>query len=134
MTKNRKVTCKEWQRVQRENRRTPFKSTTKLIELVDKRHYGDIVHLVKRLKPYLKDGERGAFVLTGLNFELEKLSKRQFVIDELAILLLKLKREDGLSCSQSVFIRYFSNPEHCNLGISEKSLKVMILEAIRRHR
>ena len=133
MTKNRKVTCKEWQRVQREKRRTPFKTTTKLIELVDKRHYGDIVRLIERLKPYLKDGERGTFMLTGLNFDLKKLPKKQFVIDELAILLLKLKREDGLTWSQSLFIRYFSSSEHCNLGISEKSLKVLILEAIRRN-
>lgn len=120
--------------MQREKRRYPFNSTTKIIELVDKRHYGDMVKLIKRLKPYLKDGERGAFVLTKLDFDLERLSmKRQFVIDELAILLLKLEREDGLTCSQSVFIRYFSCPDHCNLGISEKSLKVLILEAKRRN-
>lgn len=134
MTKNKKATREEQQRVQREIRRTPFNSSTKLIELVDKKHYGDIVQLVKRLKPYLKDGERGIFVLTKLDFDLERLSmKRQFVIDELAILLTKLQREGGLMCKQSVFIRYFSNSEHCNLGISEKSLKALILEAKRRY-
>lgn len=133
MTKHKKTTREEQQRVQREKRRTPFNVTTKLIELVDKRHYGDIVQLVKRLRPYLKDGERVDFVLTKLDFDLEKLSmKRQFVIDELAILLAKLQREKGLMCKQSVFIRYFASPDHCNLGITEKSLKVLILEAIRR--
>lgn len=133
MTKNKKATREEQQRVQREKRRTPFNSTTKLIELVDKRHYGDIVQLIRRLKPYLKNGERGAFVLTKLVFDLEQLSlKRQFVIDELAILLTKLQCEKGLTCKQSVFIRYFASPDHCNLGISEKSLKVLILEAKRR--
>ncbi len=134
MTRKGKASREEQQRVKREKRRTPFNSTTKLIELVDKKHYGDIVQLVKRLNPYLKDGERGTFVLTKLDFDLERLSmKRQFVIDELAILLSKLQREKGLMCKQSVFIRYLSSPEHCNLGISEKSLKALILEAKRRY-
>ena len=134
MTKNKKATREEQRRVQRKKRRTPFNSSTKLIQLVDKRHYGDIVQLVRRLNPYLKDGERGVFVLTKLDFDLERLSmKRQFVIDELAILLAKLQRVKGLLCKQSVFIRYFASPDHCNLGISEKSLKVLILEAIRRN-
>ena len=132
--KRRRVAREEQQRRKQEKRRYPFKETTRLIELVDKRHYGDIVQLVKRLRPYLKDGERVDFVLTKLDFDLEKLSmKRQFVIDELAILLAKLQREKGLMCKQSVFIRYFASPDHCNLGITEKSLKVLILEAIRRN-
>lgn len=133
MTKNKKATRDEQRRVQREKRRTPFNSTTKLIELVDKKHYGDIVQLIRRLKPFLNDGERGAFVLTKLDFDLVQLSmKRQFVIDELAILLTKLQCEKGLTCKQSVFIRYIASPDHCNLGISEKSLKALILEAKRR--
>ena len=134
MTKNRKATREEQLRAKREKRRYPFTSATKLIELVDKRLYGDVVELIKRFKPYLVDGGRGPFVLTSLTFDLDRLPmKRQFVIDELALLLLKLKREDGLMCSQAVFIRYFASPDHCNLGISEKSLKVLILEAIRRN-
>lgn len=118
----------------REKRRYPFNSSTKLIDLVDKKHYGDIVWLDCRFRPYLIDGERGVFELTRLYFDIEKIwMKRQFVIEELAILLLKMIRENGLTCSQSVFIRYFSCPEHCNLGISEKSLKVLILDAKRRN-
>jgi hypothetical protein len=46
---------------QREKRRYPFNESTKLIELVDKKHYGDVVKLTERLKPYLTDGEKGAF-------------------------------------------------------------------------
>ena len=49
---------------QREKRRYPFNESTKLIELVDKKHYGDVVKLIERLKPYLTDGEKGAFSLT----------------------------------------------------------------------
>ena len=134
MTKNRKATREEQLRAKREKRRYPFTSATKLIELVDKRHYGDVVELINRFEPYLEDGGRGPFMLTRLTFDLVRLSmKRQFVIDELALLLLKLKQEGGLMCSQAVFIRYFASPDHCNLEISEKSLKVLVLEAMRRN-
>ena len=129
---------------QREKRRYPFNESTKLIELIDKKHYGDVVKLIERLKPYLMDGglqrhtltigqRKGPFLLTGLFFDLEAVSgQRQFVIDELAVFLKRVKDSGGLKCSQNVFFRYLSCPEHCNLGISWKSLKVMILEAIRR--
>jgi hypothetical protein len=117
---------------QREKRRYPFNESTKLIELVDKKHYGDVVKLIERLKPYLTDGEKGAFSLTGLFFDLEAVSgQRQFIINELALFLKKVKDDGGLTCSQNVFFRYLSSPEHCNLAISWKSLKVLILEAIR---
>ena len=117
---------------QREKRRYPFNESTKLIELVDKKHYGDVVKLIERLKPYLTDGEKGAFSLTGLFFDLEAVSgQRQFIINELALFLKKVKDDGGLKCSQNVFFRYLSCPEHCNLAISENSLKVLILEAIR---
>ena len=118
---------------QREKKRYPFTESTKLIELVEKKHYGDVVKLIERLKPYLTDEGKGAFLLTGLFFDLDKINgQRQFVIDELALFLKKVKDDGGLKCSQNVFIRYFSSPEHCNLAISWKSLKVLILEAIRR--
>ena len=44
----------------------------------------------------------------------------------------QVKDADGLKCTQNVFFRYLSCPEHCNLAISENSLKPLILEAIRR--
>ena len=119
---------------QRNKRRYPFTESTKLIELVDTKHYGDVVKLIERLKPFLMDGGKGAFLLTGLFFDLEKVNgQRQFVIDELALFLKKVKDNGGLECSQNVFFRYLSCPEHCNLAISWKSLKVLILEAIRRY-
>ena len=118
---------------QREKRRYPFNESTKLIELVDKKHYGDVVKLTERLKPYLTDGEKGAFSLTGLFFDLEAVSgQRQFIINELALFLKKVKDDGGLKCSQNVFFRYLSSPEHCNLAISENSLKALISEAIQR--
>ena len=102
--------------------------------MVEKKHYGDVVNLIELLKPYLIDEGKGPFFLTGLFFDLEKVKgQRQFIIVELAFFLKKLKETNGLKCSQNVFFRYLSSPEHCNLGISWKSLKVLILEAIRRY-
>ena len=119
---------------QRDKRRYPFTESTKLIELVEKKHYGDVVKLIERLKPYLTDEGKGPFLLTGLFFDLEKVKgQRQFVIDELALFLKRVKDDGGLKCSQNVFFRYLSSPEHCNLAISWKSLKVLILEAIRQY-
>jgi len=119
---------------QRDRRRYPFTESTRLIELVDKKHYGDVVNLIEQLKPYLIDEGKGPFFLTGLFFDLEKVKgQRQFIIVELAFFLKKLKETNGLKCSQNVFFRYLSSPEHCNLAISWKSLKVLILGAIRRY-
>ena len=119
---------------QRDKRRYPFTESTKLIELVDKKHYSDVVKLTERLKPYLTDGEKGPFLLTGLFFDLEAVSgQRLFIINELALFLKKVKDDGGLTCSQNVFFRYLSSPEHCNLAISENTLKAHILEAIRQY-
>ena len=119
---------------QRDRRRYPFNESTKLIELVDKKHYGDVVILIEQLKPYLIDEGKPPFFLTGLFFDLEKVKgQRQFIIVELALFLKKLKETNGLKCSQNVFFRYLSHSEHCNLAISWKSLKVLILGAIRRY-
>ena len=118
---------------QRDKRRYPFTESTKLIELVDQKHYGDVVNLIELLKPYLIDEGQGPFLLTGLFFDLEKVKgQRQCIILELASFLKKVKDDGGLKCSQNVFFRYLSSPEHCNLAISENSLKAHILEAIRR--
>ena len=118
---------------QREKRRYPFTESTKLIELVEKKHYGDVVKLIERLKPYLTDEGKGTFLLTGLFFDLEKIDgQRQFVIDELALFLKKVKDDGGLKYSHNVLFRYLSCPEHCNLAISENSLKALISEATQR--
>lgn len=128
--KQRKDGCKSRQQ---RDKKYPFSESTKLIELVEKRHYGDVVKLTERLRPYLIDEGKGPFELTGLFFDLEAIKgQRQFIISELALFLKKVKETNGLKCKQSTFIRYFSSPEHCNLSFSEKSLKVLILEAIRQ--
>ena len=132
--KRRRVARKEQQRRKQAKRRYPFKETTRLIELVDTRHYGDVVKLITRLSPYLTDGGKGAFMLSQLYFDPDKLAyQRQFVYDELALFLKKVKEEGGLLVSQAVVFRYLSSPDHCNLGVSENSLKALITEAMRRN-
>ena len=84
------------------------------------------------MRPFLQDNEEvNDFKLYRLYFDKVKLKmKRQFVFDEIAKLLVDA--HNGLIYKQSIFIRYLSTPEHCNLGISEKSLKTLVLEAKRR--
>lgn len=115
-----------------EKRRYPFSEKTKLIEFVDKRHYGSLLKLLKCLRPYLIDGEESDFKLKRLYFDKKKLlNNHQVVFDELALFLLDVK--EGLRQPQSVLIRYLSTPEHCNLQIKEESLKALIIEAKRRY-
>ena len=113
--------------------RYPFKETTKLIEFVEHKHVGNMLCFLRRLRPYLlEDEEPNDFKLCRLYFNMEKLAmKHQFVFDEIALFLIKV--QTGLRYKQSVFIRYLSMPEHCNLGIKEDSLKALILEAKRRN-
>lgn len=131
--KNKSVARVEQQRRRRERRRYPFSERTKLIELVEKRHYGDVMNLVNRLRPYLQEGEGDAFTLTRLYFDLDRLvGQRQFVYSGLAEFLRKVRADDGLRCSQAVFFRYLSSAEHSNLGISEKSLKETVYQMIKQ--
>ena len=120
------------QRSKKQEKRYPFSEATRLIEFVDKRHYGRLLKLLQNFRPYLLDGEEpNDFKLKRLNFDMGKLmNKHQFVFDELALFLIDVK--EGLTKRQSAFIRYLSTPEHCNLGIKEESLKALILEA-KRH-
>ncbi len=115
------------QRQQR--RRYPYSEHTRLVELVDARHAGDVMRLVEeRFRPYLMAGEEDFIHLERLYFNLEEIAgKRSFIMAELALFLKKMKEEHGLRCRQSVFFRYLSTAEHCNLNISENSLKALIL-------
>ena len=86
--------------------------------MVEKKHYGDVVKLIDRLKPYLADeglqrhtlttGQRkDPFLLTGLFFDLEKINgQRQFVIDELALFLKKVKDKKADHGVGSSFFKY----------------------------
>lgn len=118
------------------NRRYPskyFKESTRLIDLVDYYHHDAVKQLVDNLRSFLMEGERekGYISLTRLYFNLDvfKIKTRQTVYDELAKFFYQIKSENGFECCQSHFFRYLADPVHCNLGVSEKSLKALIAKA-----
>lgn len=113
----------------RHRRLFPFNDSTRLIDLVVGECHGDVRKLVDNLRPYLLDGEGGYLGLTRLYFDEEKIQGvRKNAIKAIAEFLIKVKNKNGFSKHQrqSTFFRYLSDPIHCNLGISEKSLKALI--------
>jgi hypothetical protein len=133
--KKRKVGLKVQQAREQKERRFPsnyLKESKRLIDLVDSHHHVAVRQLVDNLKPFLMEGEseKGYISLTRLYFNPDMLcNKRQLVYDELAKFFYQVKSEKGFKCLQSHFFRYLANDVHCNLGVSEKSLKALIAKA-----
>lgn len=133
--KRRSVGLKVRHARKQKKRRYPskfFKKSTRLIDLVDIYHHVAVKQLVNNLKPFLMEGEseRGYISLTRLYFNPDMLyNKRQLVYDELAKFFYQVKGEKGFLCCQSYFFRYLANADHCNLDVSEKSLKALISKA-----
>ena len=131
----RKVGLKVRQARKQKERRYPSKfskESTRLIDLVDHHHHSAVKQLVDNLKPFLMEGEseKGYISLTRLYFNPDMLcNKRQLVYDELAKFFYQVKSENGFLCRQSHFFRYLAADVHCNLGVSEKSLKALIAKA-----
>ena len=133
--KKRRVGLKVQQAREQKERRYPskfFKVSTRLIDLVEQHHHSAVRQLVDNLEPFLMEGEseKGYISLTRLYFNPDMLcNKRQLVYDELAKFFYQVKSENGFKCLQSHFFRYLANPVHCNLGVSEKSLKALIAKS-----
>lgn len=109
-----------------------LKESTRLIDLVDHHYHSAIKQLVNNLKPFLMEGEseKGYISLTRLYFNPDMLcNKRQLVYDELAKFFYQVKSEKGFKCLQSHFFRYLADPVHCNLEVTENSLKALIAKA-----
>lgn len=121
---------RELRKRNQQNRRYPFKKTTKIIELVDSRFHSRLKVMLAKLRPYLlKNEEPNNIQLHRLYFDLEEIEgRRKYIIAIIASFLKEAK--EGLLYKQSVFFRYLSTPEHCNLGIKETSLKALILSAL----
>ena len=135
MTKGR-VGLKVRQARKQKERRYPskfLKESTRLIDLVDQHHHSAVRQLVDNLESFLMEGEyeKGYISLTRLYFNPNMFKKltRQSVYDELAKFFYQVKSENGFKCRQSHFFRYLADPAHCNLGVSEKSLKALIAKA-----
>ncbi len=109
--------------------RYPFNEATKFIDLVDPRFHSRLKQMLESIRPYLlKDEESNIIQLNRLYFDLEQIKgRRKFIFFEIATFLKDAHK--GLKCKKSVFFRYLSTPEHCNLGIKESSLKPLITRA-----
>ena len=134
MAKKRRIGLKVRQERHTHNRRYKFKDETLLKEFIHPSAYKELRGVLQKLHPYLLDQGLNINNANRLYFDLEKIiGLRQYVIDTLAIFLAKAKQTARLAKTQSQLLRYLSDPVHCNLGISESSLKTLILEAIRRY-
>ena len=131
--KKRRVDRKVLQEKRRQKRQYPFTEHTRLRDFVEKESFADLAEMLSNLRPYLKEGEEELCVLNRLYFDSEKIvGCKEYVYAQLALFLKKAKDAGTLKYLQSVFFRYLSTPEHCNLGITENSLKALISEAMRR--
>ena len=134
MAKKKRIGLKVRQERHTHNRRYKYNDQTLLKQFIHPRAYKELRELLQKLDPYLIDQGLNINNAYRLYFDLEKISGiRQYIIDTLAIFLGKVKQADCLELPQSQLFRYLSDLTHCNLGITESSLKALILEAIRRN-
>lgn len=127
----RRVARTELQREQQHRRRYPYDESTRLVELVDRDHRGDMVELITRLQPYLMQRTGSPYLVARLEFSDETLATHRFrVYQEIAQFMRKVVADGGLKCSQSAFYRYLVDPAHSNLAISESGLKSLVARAI----
>ena len=107
-----------------------FNNETLLRQLFNNKAYSYLDSLLEALSPYLLDPKTNKYSATGLFFDLEKIKGyRQIIYIELARFFKNVVDKGYLKYSQSAFFRYLSSPDHCNLALSEKSLKSLILKA-----
>jgi len=111
----------------RERQRHPFRKETKIIELLNNNSIRDLDNLIRMLQPYLLDMDVNIFTINRLYFDLQKIAgQRKVIYLELKLFFKNVMLKRGLKCKQSHFFRYLTNPEHCNLGISENTIKAIL--------
>lgn len=132
--KKRRISLKTRQekiQQKRQRRKYPFNETTMIRELFDNKSYGALRNMIDELRPYLLDQNADIYSATRLFFDLEKLKGYHSVVYiELAKLFKEVTDAGHLKCRKSIFFRFFSSPDHCNLDIGEKSLKTLIQRAL----
>ncbi len=129
--KKRRVARDVLRKMRHERKMHPFTEETRLRDLINTESQeckDALKELVEKLSPYLKDQGANAYSINKFDFDLESIKGIHLVIITiLAEFLCIVKKVHGLIVNQSVFIRYFSDPAHCNLEIPEGSLKALIL-------
>ena len=107
--------------------RSPFRKETRMIELLRSNSYGDLESLIQKLKPYLLEKNIQFFAVNQLYFDLQKIvGIRKNIYADIRLFYKDVKRKDGLRYKQSLLFRYLADPEHCNLGIMEGSIKTFL--------
>lgn len=98
-----------------------------MIELLQNNSYGNLKSLIQQLKPYLLEKNTNFLAVNQLYFDLQKIvGIRTFVYAEIVLFFKEVKKKNGFRCKQSHFFRYLADPEHCNLGIKENSIKAIL--------
>ena len=129
--KKRRVDRKVLKEKRRNRRMCPFEEKTLLRDFIDKESYKDLTKMLETLRPLLMDDEVELYNCNRLYFDLKKIEGRhKIAINAIAVFLNEVKKKHTLRYPDSVLFRYLSSTEHCNLGISEKSLKALIYKAI----
>jgi len=129
--RKRRVDRKVLKEKRRNRRMCPFEEKTLLRDLIDKESYEDLTNMLETLRPFLMDDEVELYNCNRLYFDLKKIERiHKIVISTIAVFLNEVKKKQTLRHPDSVLFRYLSSTEHCNLGISEKSLKALVYKAI----
>lgn len=130
--KKRRIGRKVLRQKHHKNVLRPFTEQTPIRCLIDKASYGALRELLEKLHPYLLDKDATICDINRLFFDMNTIKgKHEFVIAKLAEFLINVEKENGLKVRKSIFYRYFSDPNHCNLEIAESSMKALITKAKR---
>lgn len=120
-SKKKQRSCK------REKQRAPFRKGTRMIELLHSNSHGDLKLLIQKLRPYLLEKNTPFLTINQLYFDLREIvGIREYIYAIIRSFFKGVKEKDGLRCKQSQFYRYLADPEHCNLGITENSIKAIL--------
>ena len=123
----KKKSTKKQRSSKREKQRYPFRKETRMIELLHSNSYGDLKSLIQELRPYLLDKDTHFLAVNQLYFDLREIvGIREYIYAIIRSFFKGVKKKDGLRCKPSIFYRYLADPEHCNLGIIENSIKTIL--------
>ncbi len=126
------------QRVQQQRkakRRYPFDENTMICELFRPQYFKRLDELTNQLRPYLSNDvktlrrEKGLF----LSAEGKKKIKRTWFYALIAMTIASGEQgESPLKVAKSIFFRYLSNTNHCNITLSESTLKASVNKAFNK--
>lgn len=107
-----------------------------ICELFRPQYFKRLDELTNQLRPYLSNDvktlrrEKGLF----LSAEGKKKIKRTWFYALIAMTIASGEQgESPLKVAKSIFFRYLSNTNHCNITLSESTLKASVNKAFNKH-